>query len=505
MRTSIINQFADTIKQYEKDVAIIEEDLQITFGDLASMAMKVKDDCMQGDNLSREIIAVLLPKTKELVATNLAILSAGAAFMNLDCKLPEERLRAILEQVKPAMVVTNIDLARKYEVVLQKYETKIIGNEYHIGERVIWKQDTDVLIDTDPFCVINTSGSTGTPKAVILNQRSFWDFMDWSKEVYQFSALERMGCLTSVYFDIYVFELCMLICNAATMVLLDARYATFPVDLLYKLQKEKVNFIFWVPTTMVNIANAKLLDEIPLQDLKRVWFAGEVFPTKPFLYWYDTLKHTQFSNLYGPIEITLDCTYYIVNRRLDENEAIPIGYPCRNTDILILNDDDKRCGKMEKGELCVRGTSLAMGYYNDLERTQKVFVQNPLNQSYPELIYRTGDIVYENEDGEIMFVGRKDSLIKYSGYRIELTEIEHILVNKCKIVKNCCAVFPKTKKEIVLFYEADQDVSRVDFIRELGKYVPKYMIPKHFIRSEKLPQNPNGKIDRFRLEQQADV
>lgn len=425
--------------------------------------------------------------------------------MNLDCKLPLERIRAIMEHISPICVVTDAALLQKYHEALQGREICLLPQEGLNDECREWLTDTDGIIDTDPFCVINTSGSTGTPKGVILNQRSFLDFIDWSDEVYQFSDVEKIGCLTPTYFDIYVFELCLLLTKGATMVLLDAKYAAFPVNLLAKLKEEKISFVFWVPTIMVNIANAKLLDEIELPDLKRVWFAGEVFPTKPFLYWYDKLQHVQFSNLYGPIEITLDCTYYIVNRRLDENEALPIGIPCRNTDILILNESDELCKPMEKGELCVRGTSLAMGYYNDWERTQKVFTQNPLNKSYPELIYRTGDVVYQKTDGEIMFVGRKDSLIKHSGYRIELSEIEHLLVNQCKLVKNCCAVYPKTKKQIVLYYEAEDVIPDIEFMRALGKYVPKYMIPKEFVRREVMPQNANGKIDRFKLEQEAEI
>ena len=190
---------------------------------------------------------------------------------------------------------------------------------------------------------------------------------------------------------------------------------------------------------------------------------------------------------------------YIVKRDFDDSEPLPIGYPCRNTDILILNDTDELCTPGEEGELCVRGTSLAMGYYKNSEKTAQAFVQNPLNSNYPETIYRTGDVVYINELGEIVFKGRKDSLIKHMGYRIELGEIEHAVINKLKIVQYCCAVYNKQKKEITLFYESAKKIEASEFRKQLIALFPKYMVPVVYIQRDLLPRNTNGKIDRQKL------
>ena len=260
-----------------------------------------------------------------------------------------------------------------------------------------------------------------------------------------------MGSLSPLVFDIYSFELCMLMAKSSTLVVIPEHLSAFPASILKILEEHKVTFLFWVPTIMVNIANMDLLSSIQLPALKTVWFAGEVFPTKQFNYWRKMLPQTTFANLYGPIEITLDCTCFIVNREIKDEESIPIGFPCRNTDILILDADNKLVTEAGKeGELCVRGTSLAMGYYNNPEKTASAFVQNPLNHAYPETIYRTGDVVVINERGEIVFKGRKDTLIKHMGYRTELGEIEHIIINKLKLVKNGCVVYNFSKKEITL-------------------------------------------------------
>lgn len=503
MRTTVVEKFKEILAKYPDKEAVVHESERVTFRHLSCLSMQIKR-LISGSNLSNKIVAVFLPKSVALVAADIAVLSFGAAFMNLDCKLPQPRLAALLANVKPDIIVTDKKTSEKYNEALKVCQLVYVDG-INTETDVDFELETSDIIDTDPFCVINTSGSTGVPKSVVLSQLNFLDFLNWTEETYEFDGETRIGCLTPVYFDIFVFELCQMMTKGAALVLLDAKYASFPIQVLQKLKEERITFIFWVPTIMVNIANAKLLDEVEPHDLKTVWFAGEVFPTKQFNYWYDKLPNTQFTNLYGPIEIAVDCTYYIIDKRQNENEPLPIGVPCRNTDILILNDDNKLCKTNEEGELCVRGSSLALGYYNDLDKTTAVFVQNPLNTSYPERIYHTGDLVYQREDGLIMFVGRKDSLIKHSGYRIELGEIEHLLVNQCKLVKNCCAVYPKKRKEIVLFYESEKEIERAIFFRNLGMYVPKYMIPQVYVRKDKMPQNNNGKIDRLALAAEGEI
>ncbi|NTU95395.1 MAG: amino acid adenylation domain-containing protein, partial [Bacteroidales bacterium] len=206
-----------------------------------------------------------------------------------------------------------------------------------------------------------------------------------------------------------------------------------------------------------------------------------------------------FVNLYGPVEASVDCTYYIVDRKLRDDEPIPIGFPCRNTDILILNSENQIVSENEEGELCIRGTSLAMGYYNNPEKTAAAFVQNPLNKSYPETIYRTGDIVVKNDRGEMVFRGRKDSLIKHMGYRVELGEIEHVIVNTLKLVDAGCVVYNRDKKEITLFYECKKELSVAEMKKSIGTVFPKYMVPTVFHKMEELPRNTNGKLDRITL------
>lgn len=497
MRINLIEYFEEAVKNSPKKEAVIDRDRSITFQDLRTNALVLAStiDCY------KKPVAVFLNKSIESVYADLAVIYSGNFYMNLDVKYPAERLKNIIDLIEPGAIITNNQYLKNIAEVLpadvQILNVDELDFKKSVNETEIFS-NLSGLIDTDPLCIINTSGSTGTPKGVVLNHKSFIDFTEWALNTFKFTNNEVIGSLSPLVFDIYSFELCMLMAKTSTIVVIPEHLSAFPASILKLLEEHNVTFLFWVPTIMVNIANMDLLSSIHLSTLRTVWFAGEVFPTKQFNYWRKMLPQTLFANLYGPIEITLDCTYFIVNREIKDDEPIPIGFPCRNTDILILNEDNKQITKPGlEGELCVRGTSLAMGYYNNPEKTAAAFVQNPLNSSYPEIIYRTGDIVTINERGEIVFKGRKDTLIKHMGYRTELGEIEHIIINKLKLVKNGCVVYNFVKKEITLFYESSEEISPADFRKKIGQELPKYMLPTVYHRLAELQRNTNGKIDRL--------
>ena len=501
MKKNWIDVFRKTANENPHKTAVVWGEKEITFDKLNNESLRVAAKILEMTRVVNRPIVVLLPKSIEVVYVDIGIMYSHNIFSNLDVKTPGDRLNNIISVMKPIGIITN----DKYIDVLNKNDDIFIINlddedSIRVDEKNILIR-LENQIDTDPFCIINTSGSTGTPKGVVLNHKSFFDFMDWSLSTFDFNIDTIIGALSPIVFDIYEYELCLMMTVGATMVLLDAAMAAFPARLLNEMSRTKVNFIFWVPTIMVNIANMNLLERISVSTLKIVWFAGEVFPTKQFKYWQSKLPQTVFANLYGPIEITLDCIYYIVDKEIKDEEPLPIGIPCKNTDILLLNEMDQLCVDDEEGEICVRGTSLAMGYYNNPEKTNQVFVQNPLNDSYIEYIYRTGDIAYKSsQNGLIYFKGRKDSLIKHSGYRIELGEIEHILVNDLKVVKNCCVVYHREKKEIAIIYEKKFDEAS-EIKKKLKQVIPKYMIPKIWKQMDELPRNTNGKIDRLALDQ----
>jgi D-alanine--poly(phosphoribitol) ligase subunit 1 len=509
MQVNLLEYFeSGAAKVYSERIAIVEAERSYTFAEVGQNSKRLATALIAAADIVNHPIAVFLGKGATTVFANLGILYSGNFYTNLDVKSPSQRIRNILNNINPAFVITSTELLPALmELGVERSKVlvidEVLASKPRYDDAALIAR-LDRVIDTDPLCIINTSGSTGIPKGVAISHRSTIEFMDWVFANFEFGPETRIGSLSPFYFDIYTLELVACIAKGATLVLIPDQLAIFPVKLVEFLTTQRITFLFWVPSIMVNISNQNLLEKFDLHELKTVFFAGEVFPMKHLNAWRKALPWTKFVNLYGPIEITVDCTYFVLDREFRDDEALPIGLPCRNTDVLILNEANQPCNGSEIGELCVRGSSLALGYWNDPEKTAKAFVQNPLNKHYPETIYRTGDLVYRNERGEIVFVGRKDFQIKHMGYRIELPEIENQVL-AIEGVANACVLYNKGKKEITLFYEAKDQLTPAHIRQQLGNIFPKYMLPTAFHCLPELPRNPNGKIDRNGLASQLEA
>jgi amino acid adenylation domain-containing protein len=503
MQINVVEYFENGALNGSRDkIAVREQARDYTFAEIERFAKNCASLILKRSSASNQPIPVFLPKSAQNIVADIGILYSANAYANLDIKSPPQRLKGMLQNLNPAIIITSAAHIASLKALDIPEDKLLLIEQAMVLETVydnpLLLKRLESIIDTDPYCIIHTSGSTGIPKGVALNHRSTIDFVDWAFDRLDLDGTEVMGSLAPIYFDAYTLEFCTLLAKGATWVVVPEQLAMFPLKLVEFVAAQPINFIFWVPTIMVNIANLDLLAKIKLDRITKVFFIGEVFPTKHLNYWRRHLPKAMFVNLYGPIEITVACTYFIVDREFSDDDKLPVGYPCRNTEILILNEQNQLGKVDEPGEICVRGSSLALGYYNNAERTGKGFVQNPLNPHYPEFIYRTGDSGYWNSRGEIMFLGRKDFQIKHMGYRIELGEIEHAVL-QVDGIRNCCVVYNQNKKEIALFYESNNELTP-GFIREkLSPLVPKYMLPSVFNWMQQMPRNPNGKIDRAQL------
>ena len=221
-------------------------------------------------------------------------------------------------------------------------------------------------------------------------------------------------------------------------------------------------------------------------------------PIKALNYWMDHLPTTQYVNLYGPTEITCNCTYYKVEKRHAADEMLPIGKAFKNSRVFLRSETGAIINeKQQVGEICVTGSCLALGYWNDLERTEAVFIQNPMIKAYKSRIYATGDMGYYDEKGNLIFASRKDFQIKHMGHRIELGEIEASL-NALPFLRVACCLYDEKNNKIVCFYESEEECKK-RIVQALAKKLPKYMWPNVYMHYQNLPMNKNGKIDRVLL------
>jgi len=498
MQTNVLEYLEHTVLRVPDKVAFANEQMGLTFREVYDQARSVGSFlCAEG--FYKQPVVVFMKKHPTTLVSFFGTIYSGNYYVPLDDEMPKHRIDLILKTLNPAAMIcdeTTEALAEEfnYQGKLYRYNEICTAN---VDEAAL-ASIRDRQIDTDPIYIVFTSGSTGIPKGVTACHRSVLDYVENLCDVLKFDETSVFGNQTPLYFDAYLKEVMPTLKYGATTILIPKQLFMFPIKLVEFLNEQKINTVCWVVSALTMISSFRTFEKVKPEHLRTVAFASEVFPIKQFNLWRAALPNARFINLYGPTETTGICCYYEVDREFGLDETLPIGRPFRNTEILLLTDEDKLAGPGEQGEICVRGTRLTLGYYRNPEVTAKAFVQNPLNDLYPELIYRTGDIGKYNERGELTFLSRKDFQIKHMGHRIELGEIE-VIANMHDDVRTACCIFDSEKKKIVLYYTGDMEPK--DMTVYIKNKLPRYMVP-HVIRQlDIMPLTPNGKIDRNLLKQ----
>lgn len=497
-----ILEFLETdVKRFESKKAFIDENSSLTYGELCSAARSI-GTYLAKENIGKKPVAIYLDKSVKTVASMLGIVYAGCFYAVVDSEMPIERISKIFSSLNPSAVITD----SKY---LDSAKQLGIPDVFLYDEAVECEADDEILcavrdeqIDTDPLYALYTSGSTGMPKGALLSHRNVIAYSEWAVKTFNINEDTVFGNQTPFYFSMSVTDVYSTLRAGATLVIIPKPFFTFPIKLIGFLNEYKVNTIYWVPSAMAIVSSFKLFEIAKPEYLKTVLFAGEVMPVKHLNYWRDNLgEDILFANLYGPTETTDICTYYIVDRRFTDGESLPIGRHCDNCNVFIVNEKGEEAAVGEEGELYARGSFLAFGYYNNPEKTAEAFVQNPLNTAYPERVYKTGDLVRLEENGEISYICRKDYQIKHMGYRIELGEIE-AAVSSVEGVNECACVFDDENDKIVLFYTANR-CKEDKLMAALATKLTSYLMPNKVFKLSVMPHNQNGKIDRKLLKDKS--
>lgn len=496
MQNHVLDYLENIVDRVPDKIAFADEHQALSFRQLRELSRSV-GSFLHREGICHEPVAVFMDRSAAEVAAFFGVITGGDFYVPIDAEMPESRIELIFQNVRPRIIICDEANARRAASLAGDGKAVLFDDicQTPVDEEAL-RVIHDSSIDTDPIYIVFTSGSTGLPKGVAACHRSVLDYVEQLSETLGFDSDTVFGSQTPLYFDACLKELYPTLKFGATTHLIPRDLFMFPVKLMEYLNEHRINTICWVASALTMVSAFGTFDTVKPQYLRTVAFGSEVFPVKQLKRWREAAAQAQFINLYGPTEGTGMCCFFKVDRDFAEGEVIPIGRPFKNTDIILLDENNHRAAPGEPGEICIRGTSLTLGYYNDFERSSQVFVQNPLNKAYSELIYRTGDLARTNERGELVFVSRKDHQIKRMGHRIELGEIEADTALIDGVALAGC-VHDRETGRIALYYTGSIDEKAL--AAQLREKLPRYMLPNRVQRLEQMPFTANGKLDRTTL------
>lgn len=499
-------RFENLAKKYkEKNAIIFSDNGVLSFEELNKLSNRIANYFANYGIKKCDVVAIQNNKTFIGFATMIACLKLGIIYTNFDYTNPMERIKKIFETASPKIVLADCmnemisQLCETMDIPYINAESENIKNEIETQNEVLDENIMNSVSDSNPAYIMFTSGSTGVPKGVLISQKSLLNFIEWGKDTYNLSDGDIMTNVNPIYFDNSVFDFYCSVFNGITMVAIPKEIVEQPKEMLRIIDEKKCTFWFSVPSMLIYLTNLKLLGKHTLQNVRIFSFGGEGYPKKLLRKLYSIYSNTaSFYNVYGPTEGTCICSAYRIEESdMEQDGLAPLGQIAPNFDYLILDDQDN---ENNLGELCLLGNQLALGYYNDEERTRKSFVKCNKYANYDVKMYRTGDLV-ECIDDKLFFRGRVDNQIKHMGYRIELEEVENALI-KVEGVKQCAVIHTISKNnfsKLVGFVATDKELDLSYLRQELKKYVPNYMVPSSFEFMAELPKNANGKVDRVQL------
>lgn len=506
--------FLDVVSEFSDRTAIIYDDQSITYNSLSDSAYELAKYLHYHGIGKGDVIAIAHTKQPSSYALMHAALMIGIAYVSLDVDSPAERNTKILSVCQPKAIFFDDKLyANEVHELSNAGAIKIYFLDDIVGDvnntQITSEEIKDLMRDVDASCIayiMFTSGSTGTPKGVAVTHQNLLHFVSWGRERFGVNSGDVFANLSPMYFDNSVFDFYISMFSGAAIAPIKKDLLSRPYELVTYVDKMQCTIWFSVPSLLMYLVTMKAFSSYVIESLRYIVFGGEGYPKAELNKLFKLYsQQAKLVNVYGPTECTCICSAYELHGQdfSDEEGLPPLGTLNENFDHMILDHDGNEC---DDGELCLIGPNVAAGYYNDVDKTNAAFVNLVDKRRYMKRMYRTGDLV-SRKNGQLFFVGRKDNQIKHMGYRIELEEIEHALVN-LPVIDQAVVIYKRkdvSYGKIVAFASSKSvDVDERKLLKELEEYIPDYMIPSKLIIMDTLPKNANGKVDKKLLSNTLD-
>lgn len=498
MKTTI-DYLYNVIDKYPNKNAYVDSNRAITFSELDK-----ETKCIAGSIIDRGYnkvpVIIFLEKSIECVCAYLGVVRSGNFSTIMDLTMPEDRILRIIENIDSKLIITDrkhLDIAKRLvenrDIQILLYEDTLVAV---VDDKKVYDRERSIK-PNDILVIPYTSGTTDVPKAIIIHHGFVNNYADWQVERLPITSDLRCGDLVPMYYTLAIWYITITVIHGITTYLIPQKLIKEPVNLMKYLFDNKISIIIWVPSMLGIISDLGCVDKPYFLDLKLIVCCGEAMPAKYMNDWRKHYKNSKFYCMYTTTECIDNELLFEVKKDYDENMNIPIGKISDSDGILLINENGEIASKGEEAELYFKIYGETYGYYNNSVKTNECFVPNPIEND-GAIYFKTGDIVRVNDDGEIEYISRKDSQIKFIGNRINLGEIESnvMLIDK---VKRCVALYIEEKKLICLCYAGD--ISEQEIISIMKNKLPSYMMPKKIVKIDTMPLNLNGKIDRKKIKE----
>jgi amino acid adenylation domain-containing protein len=510
--------------------AFCDPDQRVSYGELARRSNQLARLLIEDGLRPGARVGIMMPRCVDSALAVYATLKAGAAYVPIDPLMPTGGLAHLIEDCGIEHLLAHESLAQTLERLATRQTSlrTVIGASAELSGSISVRPWSDLdayragsppaLTTTaaDLAYIMYSSGSTGRPKGIMHTHSSGLSYARLSVETYGVTPEDRIGNHSPLHFDMSTFGYFSGPCAAATTLLVPEAYTKMAASLSQLMESQRLTIWYSVPLALIQLLTRGVLESRDLRSLRWVLFGGEPFPRQHQRALASLWPHARFSNVYGPAEVN-QCTYYHVPRPgeagADDDGPIPIGRIWDDTEGLILDESDRivelgETGETgETGELLVRSATMMRGYWARPDLDAKAFHHRRLDSNLERTYYRTGDLVKLRNDGELMFLGRKDRQVKVRGYRVELDEIELTITSHQEVEE--AAVYPVRVAgevdhlEAAVIVKPGSQVDSDEISRFVADIVSWYAVPKAIRVQDTLPRTTSGKIDRRSLQAAA--